>query len=389
MNKTALVQIETDIESENTYPISLLETGVEAFPEIIRQIRSARQEIMVHMFIWREDRIGAMIASELLEAADRGISIIIEKDRYGLMFEYGEESRHSFCHSPDLLDRFEIMALRVSGGGELFGKALETDRSILYRKLKEHPNVMMMDSRKTKDHSKYYIFDRRIMILGGINIEDKEYFRDYQGRVYFDYMVRIADADIVSQFLEKKGSPQKKSDLFRLNTKEPARCFELKKSFLELIDGTENELTVMMAYFAPQREIMSAIRCAMQRGVSVRILISSSSNFMNDANRLTVSKLLKDSQKSKGKLSVFMTDYMLHAKLMMNEKRIIVGSCNINHRAFSKLGELDIAAANDDSPFARQVRESAEKVFSSSTQIDDCSDIRFNHLMAAAETVIM
>ena len=394
MSFEKLTENETEKEPGNTYAVSLLETGREAFPEIIRQIRSAGQEIIVHMFIWREDRTGLTIGEELLKAADRGISVVIEKDRYGLLFEYGEESQQSFCHTPGLLERFQIKGMCLAAGGKLWGKRLQTSRSEVYRKLKEHPNVVMNDGRKTKDHSKYYIFDRRIMILGGINIEDKEYFSDLKGRTYFDYMVRISDAKLVAQFLEKRSSPQKKHDLFRFNTKEPARCFELKESFLELIDSTECELIIMMAYFAPEKEIMSAIYRALERGANVKILISRSSNFMDDTNRLTVSKLLGSqygcrSGNPDGKLSVFMTDYMLHAKLMMNEKRIITGSCNINQKAFSTLGELCVAVNNDASPFAGQVRESVEALFRASVQIYDCRDIRFNRLMAAVETTVM
>ena len=383
MNKEVLPK-----EPDNTYAISLLETGRDAFPEIIRQIRSARQEIMVHMFIWREDRIGLRIAEELLKAADRGVSIVIEKDRYGLLLEYAEESQRSFCHTPDHLERIQIKALCLSDNRELFGKHLHTERSELYKKLKEHPNVLMQDNRKTKDHSKYYIFDRQIMILGGINIEDKEYYSDSRDRIYFDYMVKISDAKIVSRFLEKRENPEKKDDLFRLNTKEPVRCFELKESFLELINEAERELTIMMAYFAPEKEIISAIYRYLERGVNVRVLISKSSNYMDNTNKYTVTKLLSRKHNS-GKLSVFMTDYMLHAKLVMNEKRIITGSCNINKKAFITLGELCVAVNNDDSTFASQVRESTEALFRSSAQINDSNDISFNRFMAAVEILIM
>ena len=374
-------------EPDNTYAISLLETGRNAFPEIIYQIHLARQEIILHMFIWREDRIGLQIAEELLKAADRGVSVVIEKDRYGLLLEYAEESQRSFCHSPDLLERIQIQALCLSDNRELFGKRLHTDRSELYQKLKEHPNVIMQDNRKTKDHSKYYIFDRQIMILGGINIEDKEYYSDSRGRIYFDYMVRISDEKIVSRFLDKRENPEKQDDLFRINTKEPVRCFELKESFLELINEAERELTILMAYFAPEKEILAAIYRALERGVNVRILISRSSNYMDDTNKLTVSKLL-GSKHASGKLSVFMTDYMLHVKLVMNEKRIITGSCNINKKAFNTLGELCVAVNNDDSPVACRVRESVEALFKSSVYIHG-ADIRFNRFMAAAEIVIM
>ena len=394
MNKEKTNENGTKQAPGNGFAITLLETGRNAFPEIIRQIRSAGQEIILHMFIWREDRIGLEIAGELLKAADKGVSIVIEKDRYGLLLEYGEESQRSFCHSPDLWERIQIKALCLFCNRDLYRNRLQTDRCDLYRRLKEHPNVIMTDNRKTEDHSKYFIFDRRIMILGGINIEDKEYFRDAKGRVYFDYMVRISDSEIISRFLEKRESPKKKNDLFLVNMKEPVRNFELKKSFLELIDEAERELVIVMAYFAPERDILAAIRHALKRGVKVRILISRSANYNNDTNMLTVSKLLGyrhvcSDGKTDGKLSVFLTDYMLHAKLIMNEKRILTGSCNINHKSFNRLGELCITVNNDDSPFACQVRTSVEELFRSSAQAENRREIRFNPFMAVIEMTIM
>ena len=394
MNKEKTNENGTKQAPGNGFAITLLETGRHAFPEIISQIRSAGQEIILHMFIWREDRIGLEIAGELLKAADRGVSIVIEKDRYGLLLEYGEESQRSFCHSPDLWERIQIKALCLFCNRDLYRNRLQTDRCDLYRRLKEHPNVIMTDNRKTEDHSKYFIFDRRIMILGGINIEDKEYFRDAKGRVYFDYMVRISDSEIISRFLEKRESPKKKNDLFLVNMKEPVRNFELKKSFLKLIDEAEREFVIVMAYFAAERDILAAIRHALERGVKVRILISRSANYNNDTNMLTVSKLLGyrhvcSDGKTDGKLSVFLTDYMLHAKLIMNEKRILTGSCNINHKSFNRLGELCITVNNDDSPFACQVRTSVEELFRSSAQAENRREIRFNPFMAVIEMTIM
>ncbi|MCR5795112.1 MAG: phosphatidylserine/phosphatidylglycerophosphate/cardiolipin synthase family protein [Solobacterium sp.] len=383
-------RIEMQEKTDYTSAFRLLEMGSNAFPEIIRQIRSATKEILIRMFIWREDRIGTAIAKELLRAADRGVLIVIEKDRYGLVLEYAEESQRSFCHSPSLSERIQIGLLCLFYNRDLYGKHLQTKQSALYRKLKEHPNVIMKDSRKTNDHSKYYIFDRRIMILGGINIEDKEYFRDSRGRVYYDCMVMIHDPEIISQFLHKRMFPQTKNDLFLVNAKEPVRCFEIKEGFLELIDAAESRLTILMAYFAPDKEIISAICRALERGVHVRILIPRSANYNNDTNRITVSKLLRSRQaEAGGKLSVYMTDYMLHAKLMMNEKRIITGSCNINRKSFTRLGELCISVNNDDSPFARQVRAGTEELFRNSERIDNCNDISFNRFLAFLETVVM
>ena len=259
--------------------LELLEGGRNAFPEIIRQIRAAEHEITVHMFIWREDRIGTEIAREIIAAVDRGVKITIEKDMYAVTLEYAEESQRSLCHRPDLRDRFNISVLELFYNRELMGKRLRTSRSSLYRRLKEHPGILMLDGVRTYDHSKYYIFDRRVMILGGINIEDKEYYSDLRGRLYHDYMIKISDPDKVAEFLEKRKNPRKKSDLFRANMKKPVSCFELKSSYMEMIDSAKRELCIMMAYFAPDKDILPAIERALHRAVRVRILIPKNANF--------------------------------------------------------------------------------------------------------------
>jgi cardiolipin synthase len=142
-----------------------------------------------------------------------------------------------------------------------------------------------------------------------------------------------------------------------------------------------------MAYFAPEKDILSAVCRALDRGVSVRILIPGNANFMQASNMYTVSKLLD--QKSGGKPSVFLTDYMLHAKLLMNEKHILTGSCNITQKSFNKLGELCIRADNGDTPFAREVHASVEDLFRNHAHAIRRDEIRFNPLMAAAEAIFM
>ena len=371
----------------------LLEGGRSAFPEIIRQIRAAEHEITVHMFIWREDRIGTEIVRELIAAADRGVKVTIEKDMYAVTLEYAEESQRSLCHSPDLRDRFNISMLELIYNRELVRNRPRTSRSSLYMQMKEHPCIVMMDGTRTYDHSKYFIFDCKVIILGGINIEDKELYSDSKGRLYHDYMIKVSNPAAVAQFLEKRRDPQIKSDLFKVNMKEPVRCFEIKSCYLEMIDDSECELFIMMAYFAPEKDILAAIERAVQRGVRVQIMIPRSANYMDDMNKLTASKLLGHSKahagKNSGSLGIFMTESMLHSKLLMSERRIIIGSCNINRKSFTKLDELSVAVDNDDSPFASEIRSSIKKAFRNAECVSSGGRISYNPVLAAIETAVM
>lgn len=363
----------------------LLEDGKKAFPEIIRQIRLAQDKILVHMFIWREDRIGIEIAKELLVAANRGVKIIIEKDRYGLILEYAEESQKSLFHSPSFGDYFKISFMELQYNRELFLNKLHTKRSELYQRLKNHPNIEIYDDKETRDHSKYYIFDDHIMILGGINIEDKEYYVDLRGRTYRDYMVIIDNAETVRKFQKKINDPQISCEQLKLNRNEQG-IFEIKDSFLQLINQTEKELSIMMAYFAPDKEIVEAIKKAVDGGVKVRIMLSRKANNVDDVNKLTAKKLLSYAQSSKGNLKVYLTDYMLHAKLLMNENNIIIGSCNITPNSFYRLSEMDICVENDDSLFARQVRCCVDENFDNAECVS-IENIKFNTIKAHVEAL--
>ena len=83
------------------------------------------------------------------------------------------------------------------------------------------------------------------------------------------------------------------------------------------------------------------------------------------------------------------TENMLHSKLLMNERRIIIGSCNINRKSFTKLDELAIEVDNDDSPFAAEIRSSLEEAFQNAECVSTHNRIRYNLVLAALETAVM
>lgn len=84
-----------------------------------------------------------------------------------------------------------------------------------------------------------------------------------------------------------------------------------------------------------------------------------------------------------------MSEKMLHTKLLLNEKRIITGSCNINRKSFTKLDELAVTVDNDDSPFAAEIRKSLEAAFRNAECVSTGERIRYNHVLAAMETAVM
>ena len=273
----------------------LLVDGKNAFPEIIRCIRNARESILINMFIWRNDTIGCTLARELLAAADRGVKVTISKDRYGMICETCEESRQSFFNRrPSLAEKLKIAALALCYNRDRSHAPHDTclDNGSLLHALLEHPNIDAMYDKNKYDHSKFYLFDGETLIFGGINVEDKENGQDYAGRAYHDYMVKLTEAPLIAEFLECRRSPAS-GGTFEMNLKERGNWFGMKDAYLKLIDAAEKSLTIVMAYFSALPEFETAILGAAQRGVDVRIVIPAYANFQGDLNKKAVSRLIK------------------------------------------------------------------------------------------------
>ena len=370
----------------DTEKSTLLVDGAAAFEEILHCIDAAQSSVLINMFIWREDAIGIRLAGAVLRAAERGVKVSISVDRVGMVLERSEEHGRSFFHrAPGIAEWLKIAVLRVS-----YPKNCgETEKSCLCEGLLEqilsHPNITVDKDRQKSDHSKYYIIDGKILIFGGINVEDKECGADCAGRVYQDYMLKLEGEEYVSAFTDKLERNLNTADGYRfhMNNKTIAPAvFEMKESFLSVINGAERELVIVMAYFAPIPEIMDAIVAAWKRGVQISIMIPSQANFQNDSNRKTVSTIMK---RCNNDIRVFLSPKMVHTKLISSEKSTMFGSCNITNLAFTLLGELDIELENDDTPLIAHIKKSVDENLALADKICDYREIRYSPITAWIE----
>ncbi|MBR3693384.1 MAG: phosphatidylserine/phosphatidylglycerophosphate/cardiolipin synthase family protein [Erysipelotrichales bacterium] len=365
--------------------IQLLVDGKEAFPMILECIQNAKESIYINMFLWRCDKIGNELARALLEAADRGVQITISKDQYGIVLEYSEEDQSSFFHDTiSLLDRVSIAFLCVFYNNDLLFNKLLTTRNELAHQIYQHPNITL-DIRRKYDHSKFYIFDHKTLILGGINVEDKENGADRQGRVYQDYMVKIDGEECVREFLRSRDARNSNTSM-PSNQKEPFHKFEIEQSYLDMIRESREYLFIQMAYFSPLPIVMKAIEEAYQRGVEITVMIPNSANFTDDLNKKTVKEIYKMTH---GEAKIYLTPKMAHTKLVMNENRIHFGSSNINKKAFYILDEQNMIFRNDDCAFAKRFRRSVEENMQEAVLIRDIRELKYNKWKAILESILM
>ena len=377
--------------ADNNLKFTLLEDGANAFPRIINAIKNAKTSIAVNMFIWRADNIGLEIAKEILDAADRGVNVQISVDRYGFVLELAEESMHSFFHqNPTVIERIKVFALKVFYGTKKVDFSALNEAVAIRERLLNHKNVKVEKSLFKADHSKYYLIDNKILFVGGINVEDKEKTFDYLGRVYQDYMIEIVDNEAIARFLSKINGEKtlKKDYFFGVNSKiVKPHLFEMEELYLGLINSANKELIITMAYFAPVKSFIEAIVDAVNRGVNVTITIPKIANFQSDLNMKAVKRLMKKSGK---KINVFLSPKMVHTKLVMNEKTISVGSCNINKKAFNQLDELNLFVErnNDNKQFENDLLNSLQKNQAVCEKVT-LKDIKYNKVRAFIEGFLM
>ena len=360
--------------------MTLLVDGKAAFPEILRCIAAAQRSVRVNMFIWRDDEIGNRIAAALLEAADRGVQVDISVDRYGVVLEKAEECKRSFFHKQQTLtEKIKTATLEVLYPMPGAPRGARDEETELYRRLVNHPNIRVDRQRFKADHSKFWVFDEETVIMGGINIEDKENGCDLQGRVYQDYMVKLEGAEFVAALAD----PTQRGDgwFFGVNRKEPVRRFDMERLYLSMIGEAKEELTITMAYFSPLPQFVAAIAAAHRRGVQVTVLVPERANFQNDSNRKTVKKLL---QMTNNGITVYFSPKMVHTKLVATENWVSFGSCNITKKAFGQLDELNF--------FLRRGGETAEALMDSvraehglSRRVTDRREVKYNRLLAWLE----
>lgn len=367
-----------------TQNFALLVDGKEAFPEILHCIGAARKSIFINMFIWRDDAIGNRIAAAVLAAAERGVQVDISVDRYGVVLEKAEECKRSFFHKRQTLtEKVKTAALGLLYPMPGAPKRARDEETALYRAVMSHPNIRVERNRFKADHSKFYIFDEEILILGGVNIEDKENGADLQGRIYQDYMVKMTGRECVEAFLAKRerGEDGGEGYFFGVNVKEPQRRFEMERLYLGMIEGAKEELLITMAYFSPLPRFLEAIAAAHRRGAKVTVLVPERANFQSDTNRKTARKLLKMTNNG---ISVYFSPKMVHTKLVANEEWVSFGSTNITKKAFRQLDELNLFLPRGGET-AQQLVASVRENHALSRAVTDWRDVSYNRILAWLE----
>lgn len=331
--------------------LTLLNSGAEYFPDLIRAIDGARSDVHLESYIFEDDATGHAIAEAMANAARRGVTVRVLVDGFGargfadrLQPALVEAGVQAMVYRPDIA-RFQLRRHRL-------------------RRL----------------HRKLAVIDGEIAFIGGINVID-DLNTPYQIPPRYDYAVHVEGpllapiqqaqhrlweivlwAKLNRRYRVTKTAPtdleprgeQTAAFLVRDNL---LHRRDIEEAYLEAINAAQEDIVLANAYFLPGRRFRKALHGAAKRGVRVVILLQGRVEYrlMHYATQALYGRLLGAG------IRVF--EYrrsFLHAKVaVIDGYWATVGSSNID--PFSLLLAREANIVVKDASFAETLRQSLDE----------------------------
>jgi len=326
--------------------IELLENGEAYFPRVFDALRVAQREILLETFILFEDKVGHALQRILIEAAQRGVNVVVSLDGFGC----GELS-------PSFLGELAQAGVTV----QMFDPASKTlgVRTNWFRRL----------------HRKIVVVDATVAFIGGINFS-ADHLGDFGPEAKQDYAVQVtgpAVADLHHFALAQSGrqvrtrrgwrrrqqrpplwSTDNADGLVRLIYRDNVRHRDdIEEAYIHALSKAQKRVVIANAYFFPGYRLLREIRNAARRGVHVQLIMQGQPDVLlaKLAARMLYDYLLKD--------GVVIHEYCqrpLHGKVaLVDDEWSTVGSSNLDPLSLSLNLEANVLIR--DRAFNQQLYE--------------------------------
>ncbi|MDW8361500.1 MAG: phospholipase D-like domain-containing protein [Myxococcales bacterium] len=331
--------------------VRLLHDGKECFPAMLEAIASARHEVLLEMYWFASDQTGWRFARALMDAARRGVRVLVVRDAVGSLGSDGAMWRQMTEAGCDTRE---------------FGPIWPWARRF------------RLDRLQRRDHRKLLVVDGRIGMTGGVNIGDEWAPEEEGGGGWRDDMVLVegpAVAVMRRLFMHtwrKLGGvePSPPPVEHRDETAEGATCAvqvlanfwrgerrAIRAAYLARIAAARRYLWIANSYFVPDGQVRRALGRAAARGVDVRVLVPGRSDVaaVQWAGRALYGELLE-----RGVQIHEWHPNVLHCKnAVIDDVWCTVGTYNLDYRSWRL--NLEVNVAVEDEAVARRLRERMER----------------------------
>ena len=338
-NDAALQQLIDSVRSYASAPlvagnrVDVLIDGPQTYASIEKAMESARHHIHVETFIFGADAVGRRFADLLVRKHNEGVAVRVLYDSVGSM------------ETPK--DFFE----------ELRQKGLDVREFRPMNPVKT-PRIWEIQNR---DHRKIVVVDGKIGFTGGINIDGtyssassskpgpeaglQDGWRDTHVRIegpvvkqlqtlFMDTWNQVGERTTFEPERKYFPAPREVGDdlVTIVANKSETEDRSLYGTYLAAFKNAKSRLWITHAYFAPNNELLEAMKDAVKRGVDVRLIVPgfTDSRIVLQATRSTYTDLL-----DAGVKIYQLEDAFLHAKSVVIDGAVsIIGSANLDMRSF-------------------------------------------------------
>lgn len=295
----------------------LLSDGGEFFPCMLQAIDAAATYVLLEMYLVSSGAVTTRFIESLAGAVRRGVRVCVMFDGFGALG----------------LARADRRRLLAAGVELRFFNPLRLKSRLA--------NLL-------RDHRKLLLTDGRTAFVGGAGLTD-EFAADAPGAPWREQMVQIEGPVVAdwqrafARIWRRCGpalglsdapacAPRPHGALGRLALSEAWQRSVLANGVLRRIDCAQQRAWIMSAYFVPSRRFRKALRRAARRGVDVRLLVPGARTdhpWVRQASRRFYGKMLRN--------GVRIFEYqprMLHAKMILCDDWVSVGSSNLDRWSF-------------------------------------------------------
>ena len=303
---------------------TVLVDSIEFLPRMLTAVNSARQYLLLEMYLVESGVVADRIINTLLQAADRGVQIYLLFDDYGAR-QFNQHDRARLEHS----NIQTVYYNPLSSHNVLYN---------LYRIFWQRIHQGLY-----RNHRKLLLADGRIAFTGGAGITDevdspnaperrwRETIIEIRGPIVEDWQLLFTESwnrfsgqplllpDTAPEHFENGQSG-------RVTVNETRRRTGIQRSLLKQFKTARQRIWFATAYFIPSWSIRRKLKRAARSGIDVRLLLPgpvTDNPGARYASRRYYDKLLKS-----GIRIYEYTPRFFHAKTVLCDDWVSVGSCN-------------------------------------------------------------
>ncbi len=302
--------------------------GPEIFPRLERLVQRAQHTIGIQMFIWNDDQTGRRLASRVLAAADRGVSVSITKEAIGDVFELHEDFLSTSARKSELWKRFW-----------------------------HHPNISI-NWAKTPDHAKIFLIDDHTLLVGSMNISDLYRHKSH------DYLVELQGNQYVLEYLQMASSRPQTGARMVTNSAERK---EVRPAVMGLLQSAKRSIVLEQAYFS-DRKVVEKLAEKSLKGVKLTLIFAASQPTYAHQNKKALWELLEKG--AKHNITIRHLPRWLHAKsILVDDKRALVGSANLMESSLDEMGEVSVLLTNEQRQCMKKLRNAVQQSIAQSRRV--------------------